>query len=244
MVRATTVRIHCLQHVPFEGPAQIGNWAVQAGHVLTTTHLWEGEPLPDLGEFDWLVVMGGPMSVHDEALHPWLVAEKRLIAQAMHATKPVLGVCLGSQLLAQVLGARVFPNAHREIGWFPVQRGRDAAASTFFAHAPEEFVAFHWHGEAFDLPAGARQLAHSAATPIQAFEYGTALGVLCHLEMTPAALEQMVRNAAPESGFGRFVQTAEQMRAAAHHCAATRALLNVTLDRMAQHAFRRPAPAT
>src|SRR5262245_33196678 len=132
------MRIHVLQHVRHEGPGHIQSWAKSRGHVLGRTRQCDREPLPALDAFDWLVVMGGPMSVHDEAIHPWLPGEKRLIDEAIGARKRVLGVCLGAQLVAQVLGGRVTRATQKEIGWFPVRRADGALASPFGSAVAEE----------------------------------------------------------------------------------------------------------
>src|SRR5690606_11071191 len=140
------MRIHTLQHVPFEGLGSMAAVFDRLDYSINTSHLYAGDALPALESFDWLVVMGGPMGVNDEGDYPWLAAEKQLIKQAIAAGKRVLGVCLGAQLIAQVLGARVAPNTHREIGWFAIN-STPAAADTpwgeVFASNP---VVFHWHG--------------------------------------------------------------------------------------------------
>jgi GMP synthase-like glutamine amidotransferase len=114
------MRIHYLQHVPFEDSAKIGEWARDTGHTVTCTRLCDEEALPPLNSFDWLVIMGGPMNVYEHQAYPWLVPEKRLIERAIEHGKFVLGVCLGAQLAADVLGGPVTKNRYREIGWFPV----------------------------------------------------------------------------------------------------------------------------
>ena len=164
--------------------------------------------------FDWLVVMGGPMSVSDEDVYPWLSVEKRFLERALGAGKRVVGVCLGSQLLAEVLGGRVYRNRHKEIGWHPVQRGRDEDRSRAGSVLPAEFVAFHWHGDAFDLPPGALHLASSECTGNQAFECGTALGLLCHLEVSAESATAMVGRCANDIGEGPYMQTSAEILAA------------------------------
>ena len=172
------MRIRYLQHVPFEGPGAIASWAQSRGHALAGTFLSQGDPLPRPQDFDQLVVLGGPMSVHDDQEYPWLKDEKKLIADTLRAEKTVLGVCLGAQLLAHVLGGRVYRAPEMEIGWFPVQMRPEARSSRRTAGLPERFLAFHWHGETFDLPAGAAHLAETAACPNQAFEVAShALGI-------------------------------------------------------------------
>lgn len=198
---------------------------------MSVTRLWESQPLPALDEFEMLAVMGGPMGVGDEALYPWLAAEKRLLERALRAGKRIAGVCLGSQLLAEVLGARVYRNANREIGWHTVRRGRDAHRSRFGQALPAEFTAFHWHGDAFDLPPGALHLLTSDCTTVQAFECGTALGLLCHLEVSPASVAALVEHCAAEIDGGPFTQTpAEILAAAPERYAALEPLLAALLD--------------
>jgi GMP synthase (glutamine-hydrolysing) len=198
---------------------------------VSSTVLFEGESLPSPDVFDALVVMGGPMSVHDEAQYPWLAVEKKLIEQSIKSGKLVLGVCLGAQLLADVLGAKVYRNKHKEIGWFPVRHLQEGSIA---AGLPRTFTAFHWHGEAFDLPAGAVRLAESDGCANQAFEFGgKALALQFHLEVTRESVEGLVRNCAADITPGPYVQSAEQMLAAAGEFLAIQPLLFQVLDRWA-----------
>lgn len=208
------MRIRVLQHVPFEGPAAIGRWAAARGHDLAVAHLYAGQPFPPLDEFDLLVAMGGPMGVCDEALYPWLAPEKRFLERALGAGKRAVGICLGSQLLAEVLGGRVYRNAHREIGWHTVRGGRDAARSQFASVLPAAFTAFHWHGDAFDPPPGSLHLLSSDCTQNQAFECGPALALLCHLEATPESVAALLEHGAADLDGGPFTQAAGEIRAA------------------------------
>ncbi len=200
--------------MPFEGPEAIANWAGERGFEVAASHLYAGEELPPLDAFDLLVVMGGPMGVHDEAAHPWLVSEKRFLERALGVGKRSLGVCLGSQLLAEVLGGRVYRNAFREIGWHTVRCGRDAARSRFSSLLVPEFTAFHWHGDAFDLPPGALHLLSSDCTANQAFECGPVLALLCHLEVTPESVATLIDNCGGDLKAGPYTQTATEMRSA------------------------------
>ncbi|MDA1044762.1 MAG: amidotransferase, partial [Verrucomicrobia bacterium] len=127
----TPIRIRALLHVPFEGPGHFAQWAEDRGHRLSTTRLYAGDDIPRPEDYDWLLVMGGPMSVYDDAEHIWLGAEKTAIRDALDADKYVLGVCLGAQLIACVLGARVQANDDKEIGWFPVTKTSDGCAAPF-----------------------------------------------------------------------------------------------------------------
>jgi GMP synthase-like glutamine amidotransferase len=227
------MRLHVFQHVPFEGPANIARWAGRRGFPVVTTRLYAGQEPPPLDEFDLLAVMGGPMGVHDEPRHPWLKTEKRFLERALGAGKRVVGVCLGSQLLAEVLGGRVYRHAHAEIGWHAVRRGRDAARSSIGPALPAEALAFHWHGDAFDLPPGALHLLSSECTPNQAFECGTALGLLCHLEVTPESVAAMLEHGADEIGAGPYAQSAADILAAPRErYAALEGYLAALLDRL------------
>ena len=152
---------------------------------LHRVELDEGEPLPDWREFDAIVAMGGPMSVNDEHELPWLAAEKRAIATAVRSGTPYWGACLGVQLLAASLGARVYPGPKPEVGLLPVMLTEAAATDPIFSELPSELLTLQWHGDTFDLPDGAVRLAGSPAYPNQAFRWGPhAYGVQFHLEVS------------------------------------------------------------
>ena len=209
------MRIHCLQHVPFEGPAGIADWTEARGHELSVTRLYTGAAPPSPDAFDWLVVMGGPMGVHDEAEHPWLVPEKALLFEAIAAGRTIIGVCLGAQLLAGALGARVYRNAEKEIGWLPIELTGEGRASSLFGFLPGSIVVFHWHGDTFDLPPGAVHLARSQGCANQAFVWdGRVLGLQFHVETTPESLRALVEHGADDIVPGPYVQSAERMLAA------------------------------
>ena len=206
------LRAHWLQHVPFEGLGRIEPWLQRAGFALTATRFHESAALPDPADVDFLVAMGGPMSVNDEDRLPWLAAEKQFIRRYLATGRPMLGVCLGAQLIASALGARVVPNPVREIGWFPVTGCAPADSAAFRFPAAAEV--FHWHGETFDLPPGAVQLARSRACENQAFQIGRAIGLQFHLETTPATAAALVKHARNELGPGPYIQTEAEILAA------------------------------
>lgn len=227
----STMDIYCLQHVPYEGPGRISDWAMTHGHDFRVVHLYRGEPLPDVRELDLLVLVGGPMSVHDEAQYSWLLPEKKLIGRCLADGKLTLGICLGSQLLAEVLGARVYRNRWKEIGWFPVERcSPDGGA--LFKSLPRRFPVFQWHGETFELPPGTTQLATSEACSVQAFEHPYALGLQFHLEVTEAGVADLVRECGREIDSGPYEQTPTQILAAADHFASCGDRLTEILDAM------------
>ncbi|MDZ7618698.1 MAG: type 1 glutamine amidotransferase [Patescibacteria group bacterium] len=230
------MNIHFLQHVPFEDSANVGAWARDRGHTVTCTRMDEAEPLPPMDAFDWLVVLGGPMNVDEHEAYPWLVAEKQFLAEAIQRKKHVLGICLGAQLAAEVLGGRVTPNPHKEIGWFPVELTDAGLASPGFADFAERFLAFHWHGDTFSIPPGADRLAESPACPNQAFQYaGHVLGLQFHLDYSVASIEKMLHHCRDELVDGPYIQTADALRASFHHAAAIQAHLVRLLDNLQRH---------
>jgi len=199
------MKIHWIQHVPFEGLGCIEPWLKEQKYKVTCTRLWAGDIFPDIGKVDGLIVMGGPMGVYDEAIHPWLAAEKAFIKEIIAQDKPVLGICLGAQLIAEVLGAKVSKNQQKEIGFFPLT-GDGAIFS-------KSFTAFHWHGDTFGIPDGAVHLASSAATANQAFIYkDNVLALQFHLETTEESLLSLYENAQDEIADAPFIQTLEEMR--------------------------------
>jgi GMP synthase-like glutamine amidotransferase len=203
---STSMRVHVFQHVSFEGLGSMGPWLESRGARVTHTRFFEDPTLPPVGDLDWLIVMGGPMSANDDERLPWLVSERALIAEAVGRGKTVLGVCLGAQLIAKALGARVFPNAEPEIGWFRVERGAGDPAADEPLDLPIE--AFHWHGETFDLPRGATHVAMSAACSHQAFAVGrTVLGLQFHLEMTPQGARALAEACRHEIRPAPWIQT-------------------------------------
>jgi GMP synthase-like glutamine amidotransferase len=232
------VRIVCLQHVPFEGPAAIEPWAAARGHNLDVVRLDLGEPVPDAPGLDWLVVMGGPMGVHDQRSFPWLAAEKRLIEKVISRGRPVLGVCLGAQLVAHVLGARVYAGRAKEIGWHEVRATAEARASKLFGFLPPAFRAFQWHGDTFDVPAGGVRSAESDAFPNQAFEYGANVAALqFHLEATADSVARLVEAGGGElAEGGPCTQSAAEVLRRDAPLAALEPLLAALLDGMEKRA--------
>ena len=206
-------RLRWLQHVAFEDLGNLAGWAEAREFKCEVSRLHAGEPLPKATELDWLVVMGGPMSVHDAEQHPWLPRERELIGEVLARGKTVLGICLGAQQLAAALGAPVHPHRVKEIGWFPIEGV--AAHGAFAGLFGKRTEVFHWHGDTFDLPTGAVHLARSAACENQAFAWGErALGLQFHLEMGRDGVARICRGCADELTVpGPFVSSAEAMLA-------------------------------
>lgn len=226
------MRVHWLQHVPFEGLGSIAPWLADRGHTLAVSRLHAGDPLPEPADYDWLIVMGGPMNVDEEDRYPWLTAEKRCLARALAAGRRVLGICLGAQLMARALGAPVTPG-EREIGWFDVTLTGAASRSPLFADFPPRFAAFHWHGDRFAIPPGAAHAAVSEACATQAFVYGErAVGLQFHLETTADSAAALIDHCADELVDSPTVQSAGQMLADPGRFADLNRLMDALLARL------------
>jgi len=209
------MRIHYLQHVPFENPGSILVWAKTNQSIITSTQLYNDEALPEVNEFEWLVVMGGLMNIYEEDQYPWLKAEKELIKAAIKANKVVLGMCLGSQLIADSIGGKVVQNKQKEIGWLPITFSKEAKASPLFAFFPDNPVVFHWHGDTFvELPEAATVIAASTACKNQAFIYNKRVfGFQFHLENTLSIINDLIANCGDEMVPDDYVQLPEEVLA-------------------------------
>ena len=225
------MRVHCFQHVPFEGLGSMTGWLEARSARVTSTRFFEDSALPRMDDIDWLIIMGGPMSVNDQETCPWLGAEKAFIAEAIAREKVVLGICLGAQLIASARGARVHRNPQPEIGWFPVERtGRQGARAL-----PARADVFHWHGETFDLPEGALGIARSDACENQAFVIGDrVVGFQFHLETTAEAARAMIAACGSELVPGRFIQTEEEILASTERFDRINALMTGVLDSLSE----------
>lgn len=225
------MRLHIFQHVPFEGLGSIKVWADHAGVQPHVTRFFRNEPLPPIPEVTHLIVMGGPMGVHDPRQFPWLAAEKRFIRDVFDAGKSVLGVCLGAQLMADALGARVYKNPAPEIGWFPIHKSREAHSDATAAFLPPSLEVFHWHGDTFDIPHGARCLAHSEACRHQGFYLNRQIvGLQFHLETTPESLLALIENCSDEIVDGPFIQSAAGMRMVTDRFAPNQKVMDALLE--------------
>lgn len=216
-------RVHYFQHIVGEGLGSPESWLKRHDATVTVTEFFglaQGDAnitLPHLDEVDLLIIMGGEMSVNDEDLYPWLVVEKRWIRHFIELGKPVVGLCLGGQLIASCLGATVKKNHVKEIGWWPV-RSRDVLPSTHdIFHFPNSITALSWHGDTFDLPEGALWLAESDACAHQAFQYSArVLGFQFHPEITQKNLKMFLSDngydtMSQDGNINTYIQTASQM---------------------------------
>ena len=216
-----TLRIHALFHTDYEDLSFIKQWVNSQHHMMSISRSDDDCPLPEQDSFDWLIVMGGPMSIHDEEEYPWLINEKRLIKQSIDNGKTVIGVCLGAQLIAHCLGATVQPANVKEVGWLPIRLTAEGQSHPLLQDLPKQaFTVFHWHGDGFDCPQGATAIATSQAWANQGFIYQTpqhkalgtwVVGWQCHFEVTKESLVKMVTNGADyiKDGLNNYPKTVQ-----------------------------------
>jgi GMP synthase-like glutamine amidotransferase len=204
------MRVHILQHVASEGPGSINHWLTQHHAIVSFTHFYADAALPDVRDIDMVIALGGSMSVNDESTLAWLQKEKQFIRDAIENNKIVLGICLGAQLIANALGASVYPNRHKEIGWFPIF-ALPSGKNVF--QFPSSVDVFHWHGETFELPPAAIPLACSVACQNQGFQLGNrVIGLQFHLETTEETARLFVEtDNGEELVDGPYIQTAQQI---------------------------------
>ncbi len=209
------MQIHCLQHVSFENPGTIAEWVASNHYSISYTNFFEKNfSLPAINEFDALLIMGGYMNVDEEDKFSWLKEEKQLIKQAIEAGKKVIGICLGSQLIASALAMKVYAGNEKEIGFFPIQFTSGVLAHPLFNHFQNPYTVFHWHGDTFDLPVNAQLIASTDVCRHQAYLIGdTVLGLQFHFEMNEKVIEDMLLHDGHElEEKGRYISGKDEIR--------------------------------
>lgn len=226
--------LFCVQHSETVKPGNLAAWAHERGVGLQVVHPYAGEPLPRAADVTDMVILGGAMNVDHEDEHPWLADEKALLRRLVRRRDMrLLGICLGSQLLAEALGARVYCSDQHEIGWWPVRLTDDGRASTTFGALPPELTTFHWHGCTFDIPAGATRVAHSDGCANQAFEYeGRVFGVQFHPEFSLELVHELVAADSEPVPHGSFVQAPHDFLGRVAQFSRARGYLDALLDRV------------
>jgi len=205
------MRIHYIQNDPAATLGYIKDWIDYNNHTLTCTKMYENELLPPLDSFDLLIVLGGNMGAYEEKEFPWLISEKKFIRDSIDANKWVFGICLGVQLLANVLGSKVYPHKHQEIGWWPLTLTDEASSAPLLEGVPKEFIVFEHHGDTFDLPEGAVRLATSSGCTNQAFSYGDrVIGIQFHPEFTNEMIHGYKEEAEVQVMEGAYCQSTSE----------------------------------
>lgn len=211
------MNILALRHYEFDDVNVFSSWAHEQQHDLKVCEAWLGVDMAWLDWMDMLLILGGPMGVYEEDSYPWLKKEKHFVQEAIHLDKKILGICFGAQMLAEVLGGRVYPHTYKEIGWHQVQRTQEI--HPWLSELPEKFVTMQWHGDTYDLPEGASLLATSAACRNQAFAYGERIvGLQFHLEMTKTGIENAVKHWSHELQDKSFIQSADSIEQQLPRC--------------------------
>lgn len=212
------MNIHIIQHIFYEGAGCIENWAAQNHHSLHYIHLHKGHEFPQASTIQALIVLGGTMGAYEDHLYDWMHTEKQFLKEVIESGKPVLGICLGSQLLASALGANVFKHKHTEIGWHTVFLTEKGQKSPFLAGCPHTMFTMHWHGDTFELPKGAEWLAYSDATPNQAFSYGNnVLALQFHPEFDAPLIKTLCDMAGETLKNERYTQSAPHILGESEH---------------------------
>ncbi|HKI87565.1 MAG TPA: type 1 glutamine amidotransferase [Draconibacterium sp.] len=226
------MNIHCLQHVPHERPGYIEEWAIQRNYNLSVTKLFNEEhTFPELKDFDLLVIMGGPMSVFDTDKYTWMTAEKSFVSHAIAEGKSILGICLGAQLIAHLLGANIKKSPETEIGWFPVSK---ISNHPLLNEIPDEFMAFHWHGEMFEIPSGAQRIFSSDGCSNQGFVYyDNVVGFQFHFETTQELVVEILANEEIDKLNGKYIQPSNEILAKVDYSKAINGYLEKILNRLA-----------
>ncbi len=226
------MKIHVLQHSSINALGTIEEYARTKNHSLESTRFYETKNLPEIDSFDLLIIMGGPMRIYDYEENPWLRDEKAFIKQAIEAGKHVLGICLGAQLLADVLGARVYENRHMEMGWFPVRAVGDENKPEFLKGLPDKITVFHWHSRTFDLPAGAVHLFESEGCKNQGFIYNDRVVALqFHPEVNEERILNLIKRFGEGMANGPFVQKKQEMLGQEEYLADTKEFMFLVLDK-------------
>jgi GMP synthase (glutamine-hydrolysing) len=199
-------------HAAFEKPGCIKTWAEKQKHQTQEVHPYKGEKLPDIKDFDFLVVMGGPQSPLKIDKAPYLADEIELIKQAVKEKKRIIGVCLGAQLIGEALGAKTERSPHREIGAYPIELLDGAERDPVFRQFPKEFDVMHWHSDMPGIPKEAVVLAASAGCPRQVFRFGDRIyGFQCHFELTQELVKGMIDNCPDDLKAGTYVMTEKEL---------------------------------
>lgn len=228
------MKIHIFQHVHFEGPGYISEWAEKHQHTLTFTKFDEAYSIPFPSDIDFLIVLGGPMSVDESKTYPWICDERDYIYQMAKTGCKILGICFGAQMISSALGMEVFPNKVKEIGWFPIQKD-PVVSLDLFRNFPDELLAFHWHSDTFEIPGRANRLFFSEACENQGFILARHVFALqFHWEVTRESVQQMLNYCADDLEDSKYVQSAEELLEKPEYFTIVNSYMEQLLDYIAQ----------
>ncbi|MDZ7690228.1 MAG: hypothetical protein U5K69_03555 [Balneolaceae bacterium] len=207
------MNLHVFQHVPYEGPAALQEWADLNKHSVSISNFYEKTTLPNPQQVGLLIVLGGPMGVYEEGRYPWLKKEKAYLKNYIERGGKILGICLGAQLIAKAMGAEVYPHTQKEIGWYPVEWSPELREHSRYGFLPDKQPVLHWHGDTFDIPERAINIGQSTACKRQGFLMrDNILALQFHLEMTRKSLQMLAENSEDElAKGGKFVQTSSEL---------------------------------
>jgi len=232
------MRIQLIEHDPEDfSRTNISFWAAEKGHQLDQIYVCKNEALPSIDSFDWLMIMGGSQNAWDDQGNSWLPEEKAFVAEALARGKPYLGICFGAQLLAEALGGKIFPNQHKEIGWYEVSLNRQGRESFLFRNVPASFDTFHWHSDHFSLPANCTRLAASPPTENQAFVCNDqpAVGLQFHPEYTRDMVRYYAREHSQDWEPDRYVGSGDEVLARTAKLPNTYWLMEMLFNNMAEN---------
>ena len=209
----------------------IADWADLHGHSMEYIRFYEDPSLPDPADVELLIIMGGPMNVFDFHIHPWMQEEIDWVSEYIKSGKPLLGICLGAQIIAASLGADVYPGPHKEIGWHELNFLPALGDYRIWKDLPRSRKVFHWHGDTFPIPEGATRIAESQAFPNQGFIYGsTVIALQFHLEVKPASVSDLIENCRDELVPGPYIQEEAEMVKEVRYYAPNQELMFQLLD--------------
>ncbi len=212
------MRIHIFEHADFESPGNIIDIAKDKKYNITYTRFYEDFLLPNIDDFDLLIIMGAPMSVNEESEYPWLIEEKKYIRKVIENEKKVLGICFGSQIIADVLGANVYKNNHTEIGWYNIYKDQNNKSS-FLSNFANEILTFHWHGDTYNLPEGSLPIFSSQATKYQGFTFKqNVVALQFHWEVKKENISSFIKNTNNQTYTGSFTQKPKDMIECSDSC--------------------------
>ena len=237
------MKIHAFHHVSFEGLGCIEDWIKERKHTLSKTNLYNRGRFPDISSFDFLIIMGGPMSVSEEDKYPWLEEEKKFIRKAIDNNKVVLGICLGAQLIAESLDVKVTKNTFKEIGWFPIQFTNNENKKSLLNVIPENQTVLQWHGDTFPIPAGAEHILKSSGCNNQAFIFNErVISLQFHLEFTERIVKALIRKSRKDLIKSKFIQTEDEILQNLDLLKTTNNLMFKLLDKMEEKFFKDAEP--